>query len=148
MLLPSGAWERGEGFTQRRTNSKTLCSFIKRSHHRELGDCQRVPPIHYQTDWKPAALNDCQWEGQTDRQRGGHRKEGGFLPPCEGFLPFGKEQAFMVADTVLDTFCWVPVLTHNFGRIQTSDSENWLEKAGIDLIWETLLVPRPRELIV
>lgn len=66
---------------------------------------------------------------QTDKERG-HRKGRGFLPLVEGFLPFGRRQAFMVADTVPRYILLVPVLTHNFGKFKLLTPENWLEKAS------------------
>ena len=127
--FPSGAWEIGGFHSEEDKQQRLFALLLIEVITENLVIAGEYLLFITKLTESQLPLNDCQWEGQTDRQRGGHRKEGGFLPPCEGFLPFGKEQAFMVADTALDTFLLVPVLTHNFGRIQTSDSRKLAGKS-------------------
>ena len=83
-----------EDFTQRKTGSKDSLRLLAVS---EVTTENLVIASKYQlfiirlTESQLSPC-DCQREGQTGRQREGHRKEGCFVPPHEGFLPFGKEQ--------------------------------------------------------
>lgn len=149
MLLPFWSLEDWRISLRGWQAAKTVVACCLRSHHWELGDCQRVPAVHYQTDWKPAFTV---WlpKGGTDRQTKRGTQQGGMLCPSSWrFSCIWQGAGLMVAEIALDTLFvgggLYPQLWNN--------SSYWLQRIGwkkptTDLIWETLFSPWPRQLIV